>query len=187
VSSSMRVLIILAALASVCQVSLAFFGLTKGFNTHDEPQFASTRCCSIAQYIGQRAPTEKFIEQSLDNFNPLDSRRWQMRYFENDAHFQPGGPIFIYLGGEWTISSGSITQGTLIVEMAQEMHGILFYTEHRFYGQSRPTNNTSTANLRFLTIDQVTNLKAKFIAEFSLPKIFIRCRRSRMLHTLLIS
>jgi hypothetical protein len=149
----MKVIIILAVLTSACHFSDAFFGLSRKYNTHEEPQFPSNRCCFFAQF--QRAPTQKFIDQNLDNFNPQDFRRWQMRYYENDAHFQAGGPIFIYLGGEWTISPGSITQGTLIVEMAQEMHGMLFYTEHRFYGQSRPTANTTTENLRFLTIDQV--------------------------------
>lgn len=46
--------------------------------------------------------TENWIEQKLDNFNPSDSRTYQMRYLENREHFQPGGPIFIYVGG-WII------------------------------------------------------------------------------------
>lgn len=56
----------------------------------------------------------------------------------NDEYFKEGGPIFIYVGGEWTISAGSIRSGHL-VDMAEEHNGILFYTEHRYYGQSRPT------------------------------------------------
>ncbi|KAG5666062.1 putative Dipeptidyl peptidase 2, partial [Polypedilum vanderplanki] len=155
----MKFLIFLLTLTSLSQISFAFFGFTKRFNTHEEPQFPVKRCC----FEKVRAPVEKFIEQSLDNFNPQETRRWQMRYFENDAYFQPNGPIFINLGGEWTISPGSITQGTLIVEMAQEMHGMLYYTEHRFYGNSRPTNSTTTENLRFLTIDQALADVAHFI------------------------
>lgn len=47
--------------------------------------------------------------------------------------------------------------------MAQELNGTLFYTEHRFYGKSRPTNNTEVENLRFLSIDQALEDLAYFI------------------------
>lgn len=55
----------------------------------------------------------------------------------NDEFYQEGGPIFIYVGGEWAISAGSISGGH-VYDMAREHNGYLFYTEHRFYGQSRP-------------------------------------------------
>lgn len=154
----MKLLLTLTILIAVSDFSVAFFGFSKHFNTHEEPQFETTRF-----FNHFRATTEKFFEQSLDNFNPQDTRRWQMRYYENDIYFQPNGPIFIYLGGEWTISPGSISQGTLIVEMAEEMNGILFYTEHRYYGRSRPTANTTSDNLRFLSIDQALADTAHFI------------------------
>lgn len=141
------------------KLSSAFFGYTRKFNTHEEPQIALTPRFGAIFAI----PTEKYIEQSLDHFNPKDDRKWMMRYYENDFYFQEGGPIFIYLGGEWQISPMSITQGTLIVEMAQENNGILFYTEHRYYGLSRPTTNTSTENLQYLTIDQALADVAFFI------------------------
>lgn len=148
-------------LISVIKFSSAFFGYTKKYNTHEEPQISiSTRLGPFGLFA---IPTEKYIEQSLDHFNPKDARKWNMRYFENDVYFLTGGPIFIYLGGEWQISAPSITQGTLIVEMAQENNGILFYTEHRYYGLSHPTANTSTDNLQYLTIDQALADTAYFI------------------------
>lgn len=138
------------------QFTTAFFGLTKHFNTHQEPQFKVSK--SLKQL-----PIEKWIEQKLDNFNPQDNRRWKMRYYEDLSNLETGGPIFIYLGGEWTITPGSIMEGTLIHEMAHDAHGALFYTEHRFYGQSRPTQNTTTENLRFLSLDQSMADVAYFI------------------------
>lgn len=63
------------------------------------------------------------------------------------------GPIFIYVGGEWEISSGSILTG-MMFDMAQELNGTIFYTEHRYYGKSQPTKDTSTKNLEFLTVEQ---------------------------------
>lgn len=157
--STMKFLILFIFLTSVLNFSSAFFGYTNKFNTHEEPPISySTRFGGIFAI-----PTQKYIEQSLDHFNPSDDRKWMMRYYENDVYFQSDGPIFIYLGGEWQISPGSITQGTLIVEMAQENNGILFYTEHRYYGLSRPTTNTSTENLQYLTIDQALADTAFFI------------------------
>lgn len=80
--------------------SFGFFGFTKKFNTHDEPFIPYT-----SRVLGVRpaAVEEKWIEQRLDNFDPQNNRRWQMRYLELNENFQPGGPIFIYVS-EWSSS-----------------------------------------------------------------------------------
>ena len=56
----------------------------------------------------------------------------------NDEHFVAGGPIFIYVGGEWEISAGWISGGHFY-DIAQEHNAMLYYTEHRYYGASKPT------------------------------------------------
>lgn len=38
--------------------------------------------------------------------------------------------------------------------MAEKTNGYLFYTEHRYYGKSLPTDNASTENLQYLTVEQ---------------------------------
>lgn len=155
----MRIFISIVFLALI-EVSFGFFGYTRKYNNHEEPFVPhDTRSMNF----NPKAVLEKWIEQRLDNFNPQDRRRWMMRYMENDEHFQPGGPIFIYVGGEWTISMGAISTGSLIYDLASELNGTLFYTEHRYYGQSHPTNNTSTENLRYLNIDQALADLAHFI------------------------
>jgi Serine carboxypeptidase S28 len=90
-----------------------------------------------ANNTGGRAIYEGYVTQLLDHFNP-DYRTFQMRFYANDNYFQPGGPLFIYVGGEWSISTGWVTGGHM-VDMARDLNGYIFYTEHRFYGQSRPT------------------------------------------------
>lgn len=153
-------LLIAIVLLSFVEVSIGFFGYTRKFNNHEEPFIPNT---NRVLPVRPKIVREKWIEQRLDNFNPQDNRRWKMRYLENDEHFQAGGPIFIYVGGEWTISSGSISLGTHIYDLARELNGTLFYTEHRFYGDSHPTSNTSTENLRFLSVDQALADLAHFI------------------------
>lgn len=56
----------------------------------------------------------------------------------NEEHFKSGGPIVIYIGGEWTISAGALLGGQQF-DIAAKHNGYLFYTEHRYYGKSYPT------------------------------------------------
>lgn len=48
-------------------------------------------------------------------------------------------------------------------DMAKELKGTMFYTEHRYYGKSQPTEDTSTKNLEFLTAEQALADLAHFI------------------------
>ncbi|XP_055847737.1 putative serine protease K12H4.7 [Episyrphus balteatus] len=103
-----------------------------------------------------------WIDQKLDNFDAKETRTWQMRYMSNDEFFVPGGPIFIFVGGEWAISSGYITGGHMY-DMAKEHKGALYYTEHRFYGESKPTSDLRTENLKYLDVKQALADLANFI------------------------
>lgn len=75
------------------------------------------------------------------------------RYFANDEHFKPGGPIFINVGGEWEISQNSVLGG-LVYDMAKDTNGYIFATEHRYYGKSIPKVERIAENLKYLSIDQ---------------------------------
>uniref|UniRef100_A0A1B0CT00 Prolylcarboxypeptidase n=1 Tax=Lutzomyia longipalpis TaxID=7200 RepID=A0A1B0CT00_LUTLO len=105
---------------------------------------------------------EEWIEQQLDNFDEYNNATFQMRYLANDEFYQPGGPLFIYVGGEWSVSPGWILGGHMF-DMAREMNGYMFYTEHRYYGQTRPTEDLSFANLQYLHVNQALADLAHFI------------------------
>lgn len=144
---------------SCVSIASALFGYTHKYNTHEDPAVPHTNR-NLAPYT---SPEEKWIEQPLDHFDSQNSARWKMRYFELSSHFSRGGPILIYVGGEWPISPVSINQGTLIYDLSRVYNGTLFYTEHRYYGKSQPTSNTSTDNLKYLTVDQALADVAVFI------------------------
>lgn len=57
--------------------------------------------------------------------------------YMNFQFFQSGGPIFIMIGGEWEISPDMV-QGGQMYDMAQQVGAAMYYTEHRYYGKSRP-------------------------------------------------
>jgi hypothetical protein len=138
--------------------TFAFFGDTRHGNVHKEPELI----IDSAKSLPMKVIEDKWITQKLDNFNPFDTRTWQMRYFENTEYLQPGGPIIIFLGGEWEISPGRVTGGHLY-DLAKEFNGSIYYTEHRYYGKSRPTEDLSVDNMRFLTIEQALEDVIKFI------------------------
>lgn len=79
------------------------------------------------------------IRQRVDNFNPQNTDTFEQRYLMNGEHFQPGGPLFVVLGGEWQITPLRL-QNNSIETIASELFGYVFYLEHRFYGASIPTS-----------------------------------------------
>ncbi|XP_017103303.2 thymus-specific serine protease [Drosophila bipectinata] len=115
------------------------------------------------QVVTKRANVEeKWITQKLDNFDDSNTATYQMRYLINDEFQTEGSPIFIYLGGEWTIESSMVSAGHWY-DLAQEHKGVLVYTEHRYYGQSVPTTTMSTENLQYLHVKQALADVANFI------------------------
>lgn len=81
---------------------------------------------------------ESWVTQKLDNFDPTNDATWQQRYLMNGEHFYEGGCIFVFLAGEWTLTPYRL-ENSLMNDMAREFNCYMFYLEHRFYGQSRPT------------------------------------------------
>lgn len=80
---------------------------------------------------------EKWILQPLNHFDIRDNRLWSMRYYESDEFYNGTGPILIMLGGEWTISRGFLRSG-LMFDIGKAHGAMMYYTEHRYYGKSRP-------------------------------------------------
>lgn len=78
------------------------------------------------------------VTQRVDNFNPSNLDTWEQRYYFNNYYYTPGSPIFLFLAGEWEISDYRLTY-SLMYDMAADLNANIFYLEHRYYGQSRPT------------------------------------------------
>ena len=108
------------------------------------------------------APPEKWFPQTLDHFHPADGRRWQQRYWYNMDHYQEGGPTFIMIGGEAVANPRWLNYGTWLT-FAKEQGAAMFLLEHRFYGESHPTEDMSVENLVYLTSHQGLADLADFI------------------------
>lgn len=78
------------------------------------------------------------ITQRVDNFDPTNLNSWEQRYYMNNEFYVPGSPIFLYLGGEWAITDLRMTTSHMY-NIARNLSANLFHLEHRYYGESRPT------------------------------------------------
>ncbi|KAG4065090.1 hypothetical protein HA402_007487 [Bradysia odoriphaga] len=105
---------------------------------------------------------ERFITQRLDNFDPVNDDTWEQRYLMTAEHFETGGCIFLFLSGEWSVTEYRL-ENSLMAEMAADLNCYIFYLEHRYFGESRPTPNVTDENLRFLTVDQALADTAHFV------------------------
>lgn len=76
--------------------------------------------------------------------------------------YEEGGPIFVYVGGDYEIGTFWLEHG-MMHDIAVDLNAYIFGTEMRFFGQNRPTNNVSTDSLRFLTTEQVLADMAQLI------------------------
>lgn len=87
----------------------------------------------------------------------------------------PGAPVFVFIGGEGQESCSRLTSRMYLWELAKEHNALLMNVEHRFYGQSYPTQDMSTSNLRYLSSQQgladlarvITKVKADLGTEAS--------------------
>ncbi|KAL1399041.1 hypothetical protein pipiens_008521 [Culex pipiens pipiens] len=107
--------------------------------------------------------TTHYFRTKLDHFDDADNAAtFEFRYMSNDAHYKPGRPIFVYVGGPWPMYSYYIENGHFY-DIAVRERGWLFANEHRFYGDSIPNGDLSTDNLKFLTVEQTLEDLAELI------------------------
>ena len=94
-------------------------------------------------------PEKMYLEVPLDHFDPTNTRTWKDKFYINRGSWdEEGGPIFVEMGGEGAC-------GGVGVSADAAKHGALMVAvEHRFYGESVPFGDMSTANLKYLTVEQ---------------------------------
>ncbi|KAL0242629.1 hypothetical protein GEMRC1_005192 [Eukaryota sp. GEM-RC1] len=108
-----------------------------------------------------------WFTQRLDHFNDLDKRVWAQRYYMNQRFWDGKGPIFMYIGGEGTLS-GPPGDDSFVGSLAKEHNGLIVALEHRFYGMSQPFINEKRAlrreNLEYLNSRQALGDLAHFLS-----------------------
>ncbi|XP_067875185.1 thymus-specific serine protease [Heterodontus francisci] len=99
-------------------------------------------------------PRERLFPQPLDHFNRKNNGTFKQRYWVNTKLWeQRQGPVFLYIGGEGSLSSFSVLAGEH-VDLAQRYGALLVSLEHRFYGASINPDGLTNQNIQFLSSQQ---------------------------------
>ncbi|KAJ9631857.1 hypothetical protein H2203_000257 [Taxawa tesnikishii (nom. ined.)] len=96
-------------------------------------------------------PVDHFQNETL--YEPHTNATFNLRYWFDASYYKPGGPVI---------------KG-ILAQLAQATHGIGVVLEHRYYGESFPTPDLSTKNLRFLTTEQALADEAYFAQNIVFP------------------
>ncbi|XP_029475256.1 thymus-specific serine protease-like isoform X2 [Rhinatrema bivittatum] len=107
-------------------------------------------------------PIEGYFRQPLDHFNRQNNATYNQRYWINEEFWQrPQGPVFLYIGGESSLSQFSVLAGEH-VDLAQSHGALLVALEHRYYGGSINPDGLTNEGIRFLSSQQALADLASF-------------------------
>jgi serine protease 16 len=105
----------------------------------------------------------------VDHFDGQNTATFKQRYFVNDTYWLQGdkkGPVFICVGGEGPPLTPDVVIDSVhctdMVELGAKQGALLVALEHRYYGESIPTPDFSTENLKFLSAHQALGDLASF-------------------------
>ncbi|CAI5446317.1 unnamed protein product [Caenorhabditis angaria] len=102
--------------------------------------------------------------QTLDHFDNTSTSTFNQRYWHNNQWFKTGGPAFLMLGGEGPESSYWVSNSNLeMTKLAAQQGAWVFDIEHRFYGNTYPTQDMSVTSLKYLSSAQAIEDAAAFI------------------------
>ncbi|KAM4696385.1 thymus-specific serine protease [Rhinophrynus dorsalis] len=107
-------------------------------------------------------PIEDYLLQPLDHFNRRNNATYRQRYWVNEEYWQrPNGPVFLYIGGESSLSEFSVLSGEH-VELAETHRALLVSLEHRYYGSSINPDGLTLEAMKFLSSQQALADLASF-------------------------
>jgi hypothetical protein len=102
----------------------------------------------------------EYIELPVDHFGDSPGT-FKNRYWVQTAEYKPGGPVFIYDGGEGSLGANYaryiLQMDGFFMQMVKEFNGIGILWEHRYYGESTPypiNLETTSEQLQYLTAQQ---------------------------------
>jgi len=111
------------------------------------------------------------FKNRIDHFDDSNTKTYDQRYWVNEQYYEHGGPVILYICGEWTCSAGDPAKNPAF-QLGIKHKGILVTLEHRFYGESQPFTQEeggwNVQNLKYLNTTQALADIAAFIDDFNI-------------------
>ena len=99
-------------------------------------------------------------------YEPHTTETFKQRYFFDSTYYKPGGPVFLYIGGETSGESRFENLETGIIQiLMQQFNGLGVILENRYYGESYPFNTSTTDELAYLSNEQSEKQGLKILSE----------------------
>ncbi|KAI0180215.1 peptidase S28 [Hypoxylon sp. FL1284] len=121
-----------------------------------------------------------YFQQKINHFpdseiyakSNLSHGTFTQRYYFDDTYYKPGGPVYLYIGGETSAPSrfSNLQTGNIQILM-EATNGLGVILENRYYGESYPFNSSTTDELLFLTTNQTIADNAYFAQNAVFPGI----------------
>lgn len=105
---------------------------------------------------------KNWYHNRIDHTMGADNRTYKQRFWYNFDDFdEADGTIIVYICGEYTCTVPDHRK--FVAQLAKENKAAYFVVEHRYYGESQPTENWSLENMKYLTISNGLADLATFI------------------------
>ena len=109
------------------------------------------------------------IDMPIDHFPknpryvPHTNATFSQRYYFDSTYYKPGGPVYLYIGGETSGPSRFSNLETGIIQILMNAtNGLGVILENRYYGESFPYKTSTTDQLAYLTTEQTIADNAYF-------------------------
>ena len=99
------------------------------------------------------SPDPLWFTQRLDHFRPSETRTWSQRYFLSKKHYKEGGPTLLMIGGEGPANPAWMGAGAW-EDYAKQEGAAMVLLEHRYYGESHPTEDLGVKSMVWLSSRQ---------------------------------
>ncbi len=135
------------------------FSLLCSFANADWKQFYFEKSLQKGKRVETKLTPQTFT-QKLDHFNSNERTFRQRYYIDSSLAASKDSPVLFYLCGEAVCTERSLNGA--IRNHARELKAHLISLEHRYYGESHPFEQLTTANLRYLSTSQALADAAHF-------------------------
>ena len=133
---------------------------------------------SIERRQDSSAYPAHIINTPIDHFPnspryaPHTNATFPQRYYFDSTYYKPGGPIYLYIGGETSGPSRFSNLQTGIIQILMSAtNGLGVILENRYYGESYPYNTSTTDQLAYLTTEQTIADNAYFATHATFPGV----------------
>lgn len=144
--------------------------IRKQIRTGDEASISTRDFLDVSSYpaCNFSVPIDHFHNDSM--YEPHSNGTYNMRYWFDSQYYKEGGPVILLAAGETSgVGRLPFLQKGIVYQLAKATNGLGVILEHRYYGESWPVDDLSTASMRFLTTDQALADTAYFAKNIKFP------------------